>query len=475
MIRNRHFPFWILTFSAALLLVVSQLIQDGMFMDGMLYVSVSKNLANGIGTFWNPHFSKTSMSSFHEQPPLYFGLLAVFYKIIGTSMYIERIFCFLTFFITGYFIKKIWAVVYMTESKNKLQSWLPILIWITIPVCFWSYANNVEETLMGVFTIISVYFISKALVEKKQLLLNLALAGFFIFLASLTKGPQGLFPIASAGLFWLVNFKKYSFKRCVLHTALLAVIPTVIYSILITSPIIYNSFEMYFTKRFVPTFNNIGATTKNHFEILFRLLEELTPALLFTGILLFFSKSIKQVRNTNLNISIWFALIGLSGSLPLMITLEQRRFYLTTSLPFFAIAISVINTNTISTLINKINRNRKRFRILEIISILIFLSSIIYTITRIGNYKRDKELLADVYLMNKIIPYGEIISCTDNMWNEWSIYTYFNRYNYVSIESISNKQHHFLISYKNSDDTLYFYRYKQLNLNTQVLNLYQLK
>jgi len=90
-------PFWIFTIAVIIILIVSQLLQDGAFMDGMLYVSVSKNLAIGHGTFWNLNFSQTFLPEFHEQPPLYFGLLSLFYKAFGTSLYVERLFCFLCF------------------------------------------------------------------------------------------------------------------------------------------------------------------------------------------------------------------------------------------------------------------------------------------------------------------------------------------------------------------------------------------
>jgi hypothetical protein len=54
--QSKTVPFWLFTISCILILTISQLIQDGVFMDGMLYISVSKNLADGLGTFWEPQF-----------------------------------------------------------------------------------------------------------------------------------------------------------------------------------------------------------------------------------------------------------------------------------------------------------------------------------------------------------------------------------------------------------------------------------
>jgi hypothetical protein len=59
----------------------------GMFMDGVLYASVSKNYALGFGTFWEPYFSATNYRDFHEQPPLLFFLQGLFCKMFGVAFY----------------------------------------------------------------------------------------------------------------------------------------------------------------------------------------------------------------------------------------------------------------------------------------------------------------------------------------------------------------------------------------------------
>jgi len=54
MTDKKNIPFQILTIGIFILLIVPTLIQDGMFMDGQQYACVAKNLANGLGTFWQP-------------------------------------------------------------------------------------------------------------------------------------------------------------------------------------------------------------------------------------------------------------------------------------------------------------------------------------------------------------------------------------------------------------------------------------
>ncbi len=55
---NPQFPFWVFTISVFIIAILPSLIRDGMFIDGIQYAAVSKNLANGLGTFWAPYMSQ---------------------------------------------------------------------------------------------------------------------------------------------------------------------------------------------------------------------------------------------------------------------------------------------------------------------------------------------------------------------------------------------------------------------------------
>ncbi|MEO1627822.1 MAG: hypothetical protein AAFV25_21920, partial [Bacteroidota bacterium] len=59
------------------LLFASELLEQSMFVDGLWYAAISRNLAQGQGSFWHPHFSALIFSEFHEHPPLVFGLQAL--------------------------------------------------------------------------------------------------------------------------------------------------------------------------------------------------------------------------------------------------------------------------------------------------------------------------------------------------------------------------------------------------------------
>jgi 4-amino-4-deoxy-L-arabinose transferase-like glycosyltransferase len=473
--EKKMWPFWLVTFAFVLILIVSQLIQDGAFMDGMLYVTVGKNLAEGYGTFWQPHISKVDLP-FHEQPPLYFGLLALFYKVLGTSMYVERLFCFTCFSLTGFYIHKLWKCIFIQNEKIAVLSWLPVLFWSTIPICFWAYTNFVEETVMTLFVVMAVYYSFIGLFLEKRTIYNLIIAGVFIFLATLTKGFQGLFPVIAAGVFWIVT-KKISFWKMLFYSLILTGVPFLIYSFLVLSNhSVYESFQTYFNKRLVTTFNGINATTNDRTFLLQQLFFHLLPILcvsLITWLIAKKHSTLTSEKTSNKQVIVWLIIIGLSGSLPLMVTLEQRTWYLVTSLPFFAIAISIYTASNIQGFINKININSKGFKFFHRISWTLFFASILFVFSQIGNTKRDKEVLADVYTFGKIIPYGSIITIPPPMCMDFNFKEYMIRYFYISSDD-SKAKHHYLISKKELPCDLVPKEYKRYSVETQKFDLYVL-
>ena len=169
-LSGKEAPYWLLTFSIVILLPLTRLIQDGMFLDSMLYTCVSHNLSKGIGTFWFPVFSPTYHNSgspfFLEHPPLVFGIESLFCKILGDSMYVERFYIFLTICISAFLIHRLWKIIFINDDELKRMSWLPILFWITIPSCSWSYSYNMMENTMGLFCLSAVLSSFKAAESK---------------------------------------------------------------------------------------------------------------------------------------------------------------------------------------------------------------------------------------------------------------------------------------------------------------------
>lgn len=471
--KNRQLPFWIFTTSVFSALLLPNLLQDGMFMDGLLYACLSKNLSEGIGTFWYPHFSKTLHSFFYSNPPLGFGIQSIFFKLLGNTIYTERIYSFLMAATTAYLIAVLWRQIFKGNDRIKKISWLPILFWIITPVCFWSYSNNMLENTMGMFDLLAVIFIVRFIVQK-PFLLYVFLSGFFIFCASLTKGFQGTFPLAALAIGWVV-YRNISLKKMLVMSALLFLIPAIIYALLLQNDYIKNSLSSYLQNRVI---NSILHVSRDHTRLylLFRLIQELIPSILL-ALIVFFIYSKKRANKDALMTNsyktpLFFILIGLSGSLPLMITMEQSGFYLIPSLPYFCIAIAVFAAPGIVYLIEKIDLQNFYFNCFKFASVFLLAGTLLFSFFQIGKTKRDHDMIHDASLIGSVIPKGTILGSTNELWENWALQEYLIRHFYISQDNKILPGHNYLIL-DSENSVADGVKMEKVNIPTNVFHLYK--
>ena len=98
---QKTWPFYGLSGAFFLLMIAPYLLSHGMFMDGMIYATVSNNLANDYGSYWDLSFSDTILHQFREHPPLAFWIQSWWYRLFGDSYIIEKVYSACTYLITG--------------------------------------------------------------------------------------------------------------------------------------------------------------------------------------------------------------------------------------------------------------------------------------------------------------------------------------------------------------------------------------
>ncbi|MEO8853278.1 MAG: glycosyltransferase family 39 protein, partial [Ginsengibacter sp.] len=156
----------------------------------------------------NYHRVQINFQPFWEKPPLFFWLQVAAMKIFGINEFAARfpnaifgIITLVTFFLIGKKYKSprfgfIWAISY-------LGSFLPHLY----------FKSGIIDPIFNYFIFLAVYFMYLDVTGKfyKNKYLYPSLAGFFIGLATLTKGPVGLlvFLISFFVYFLFTKFKNF--------------------------------------------------------------------------------------------------------------------------------------------------------------------------------------------------------------------------------------------------------------------------
>ncbi len=441
--------FHLFTLAVFLLLILPALLQRGIFMDGLLYTCVARNLSEGLGTFWEPYFSSTWIKNgnpgFHEHPPLVFGIQALFFSLLGNSIYVERFYSLLSAFTTAFLIYKIWIAVLAGEKSYQNLAWLPVFCWIIIPVCFWSYQNNMQENTMGIFTLLATFF-ALHYFRFNQWSMLLA-AGISIFAASLSKGLPGLFPLAIPCL-WYCCTRQQSWIKMIQTSMVLILIPSLLYALLLLYEPARQSLSFYLEYRVLGRIEQ-APTVDHRWYTLWRLFQELLPVLIL-GLLALgiarFKKTPLWPQPSMLSLAFFFLALGAAGTLPLLLTKVQKGFYMVPALPYFGLGLAMLMIEPWRSLVAFVNQAKRRRQGLSIFSLVLIALVAFLSFKAIPTFKKNEALIQDIEIMGQHIPTHTTIGIDKNLQQNWAMHCYFMRYFFISLDQKENNQNFHLRS-----------------------------
>lgn len=434
-IRSNNTPFWLLLIGLFLILVSKSLLTEGMFVDGVTYASVSRNMAEGQGAFWNPHYTQTLYPEFRQHPPLALGMEALAFKTFGDHWWVEKVYSVLMFLLSGLFIALIWK-----HTTNRIRrAWLPLLLWLAMPLVTWSATNNLLENTMSVFVLLSVYLI--ILGYQRNHKIWLFLSAVTLLLAFLSKGFTGLFPLVFPILYCAFDKKRKWIQGPIDSLLLLVTVAVFSGVVLLVCPGSFAYLKDYIRLQVIGGGLH-EATTSSRFYIVFALLQQLViPCAL--ALVLVICKTKSKVNRKIFEFppdKAWFysfLILGLFGVLPIMVSVKQRDFYMSAALPFFALAFGHITLSMIEILMN--NETPKLHIGMTLGACAILLVGIVLNVARIGTYGRDEALLKEIKKSLVEIPENEVVGISTEDFSQWSWHAYFMRYGKVSLD---DKQSH---------------------------------
>ena len=104
-----------------------------MFVDGVVYATMSRNLAVGLGTCWEPHYTEFCQPKFHDSLPLALIVQSIFFRVLGEHYLVEKAYSLFTMLATLCLIPPAWRMLAAEIPSIRRQSWLPVLLWVLIP------------------------------------------------------------------------------------------------------------------------------------------------------------------------------------------------------------------------------------------------------------------------------------------------------------------------------------------------------
>lgn len=406
-----------LILSISLIIFSFTLFPQGMFLDGITYAVISRNLAEGLGSIWKPFYTLSLSPEFYGHPPLAIFFQSIFFEIFGDYTWVERIYSLTSFIIQFFLIQVIWRLV----SPRKDMTWLPVLLWIVTGGVIWSYSNNLLENTNAIFISLTAYFSLKGF-DSKKIKFHL-FAGISLFLSVLTKGPFGLFILSLPTLYFIFHLRtswKESIKATVIQTAVLS---TLISILLLSSNEAFLFFKNYLNDQVLNSIQSIK-TVSSRTYILIKFLKN-TWYIILLGIYFAWKNSAPKKE------ALFFILVSQTGVLPIIISLKQSAFYIVPVYPFLAIGISLLICPCIS-----FTETPLKSKLLKLSTLICLLSAVFLSIKNYSQFRRDEEIIKDVISINNLGLDSDKIKNETGLRSDFYMHAYFQRYASLSLSNL---------------------------------------
>jgi hypothetical protein len=444
--KKENYPWWLpwlFTLSFILITFLPRSIDDTMFMDGVTYAAIARNMSEGIGSFWRPFFAHSfwlpydNGDYFSGHPPLQFGLQSILFRVFGDTPAVENTYDLLI--LAGYIflIVKIWQKLLGPANRFRAFGWLPVLCWYGTVIVYYSIPNNFLDSTMGLFCLASCYFqlvyLKEESAEKRSVAWPL-LAGICIVLAFLTKGPVGLYPLAFPAIY-AISTHSYPFSNAFRPgLIMLAVFVLSFAGILAYAPareFMTTYFDGQVVQALLQKREKAGTGWAAHFTLVFDLVRNLLPHLIACAVLyaLSFRGKWKISRETAISESILLtALVSASGILPMLVSIKQYPHYLLPALPFVALLFAYL-------LVQRVALVMARKKELMIIAL-----SVGVVACWGATFRKLATIPPDIHSANAkqlrtLVPSAATIGICHDLFQRADIHANFQRYHHLSLST----------------------------------------
>ncbi len=435
---------WLAVAIAICFKVLLEIVQQSFFLDGLIYASIGRNLAEGIGTVWAPQFSKTLFPVFAEHPPLMMWLQSWFFRLLGDTVIVDKLFSLATCALSLSILAMIWRR--LNGADFELRQATPIVLTLTIIAgrLGWGFANGLLENLLIVFTSLSVYCVVSGYDNQcaRRRLCFMVAAGILTALALMTKGPVGLFPLAAPGIYW-ASFRRPSFVIAMMDTIVIGVVVAAVFGLLWTMEGPRGAVERYVAVQLLTSLSGERGHNGSGLAAFRTFVRVNAYPLLVTAIVLFIGRGVTRafgepaLRQSRVRRAMFFALTGFSASLPLLVAPRVSSFYFNPSLPYFSAALSVACAPVLLAMLSALH-HKSQWRV-QLVFVGLLGLSLFLTILHFGRPGdhavtiRNAENVASQVCSSKD-KCEAVVSTCGAAHTDWLLHAYLQRYFRISLD-----------------------------------------
>ncbi len=431
---NQTFIFFVLAlFSILFLMPMSR---QGMFVDGIWYAAIANNMANGLGSIWDPALSKTMFLHFREHPSFAMAMQSVFFKLLGDGFWVEKIYAFINAILQLGLIYKLW----LSDNRKPIFSFFIILyFWLLIPISLGMYKNNMLEASLTLYATIACLSLLTPAVTSLRFALRSIFAGTCLVLGFMCNGPTVLFPLIMPLLYGRI-IEKRAYRYLILPTLILLFITigcfTVFFSVF---PGALLNLQGYFKIQLLASINgsrDLSYTGWGHFNIVYIFFKDY----IWLNIVIFFTmfidarqqkKSLRHVFKLQASNPYFklYLLLSLCASLPVGISHRQMFHYISPSVPMYLLAMLYLSYPSFIRFFEVANNfmKNKSLKWLRSLSMVGAVLSFLIVILTMGSYNKNQHLIEDVNHLSQLLAPENILIGSHNVMSEFDIPANFAR------------------------------------------------
>ncbi|MBR4715980.1 MAG: phospholipid carrier-dependent glycosyltransferase [Bacteroidales bacterium] len=496
---KRQTSLYFIVIGAFLLFISGNFLSEGLSRVGMDNAVVSQRMAEGFEEFWLPSMGAPGNPDRHNYLPLGYWLESKWFQLFGDNSFMaEKVYSVLTYFIIAALMIWIWSLI----GHNRKTGWLPLMYWITIPIVSWSATNNLLESTMTMFVLLSVVFLLKAgnasFIAHSRLALGkptgpyrlsrtawIVLAALMMELAFMVKGFAGLFPIFFPFLYWLIVRRERILFPAFTTGVILIIWMATVFIAVIVSPDIYHHLYNYLHGQMIGGMLHVQTVASRFYIIYVLIIQSIIP-LIITAVLcviriknrpfyrfLFFWRNrdkLTALQIERAKLGWFFFALGLSGIIPIMLGLKQQEFYIVPTLPFFAIAMACLLYELLEDWLERMNKTAER--VLTGLAILIFGSGLLLNLSSIHKINSNQDLLSDMRLILPYLENGETLMVSNEVMESPEVAEYFYRYKKILFDTTPDHDH-LLTMYSRAADLPTDMGFKKTDIPTRLYILYE--
>ena len=440
----KTWPLYVAVAALFLALVSGSLTTTGMFMDGLIYSNVAANMADGIGSFWHPTYTATHHPDFYQHPPLAMGLLAMFYTVLGTHLWVTKLYMVFTMLLCAWLTVRLWRRL----GGKPENGWMPLLLWTLIPIVT-HFANQcMLENTMVLFVLGAILLLLRP--ERKAL--NGIFAGLLLAAAFMTKGFTGLFPLVLPLLLRLFDRRKGALLQtlCMLAGLLL---PLAVIALVVPQARVY--FENYMQLQVLAGWSQ-GEVYR--WQILLDFLRNTAIVIGVVLVVAIINRGVGQ-KPSRLHWSMW--VLVACAVLPMMVSTRQHEFYLLTAMPIVAVLAARLIEEPVARWI-------KPSKWLSYVALSMLLGAIVLNALRFGKDGRDAQLQRDMKVIVAQLDEGETVTIPVPLYFDYKLQGYYYRERRITLDDLHYCRHILTTAEYPADSS-----YREVPLPTKEYKLYE--